>query len=259
MRPIFTAARWIHTALLAATVAGLVCFISLVGWARQLVPADPLARFALDSDETVTVTREKWISFRPRDSDPVTGLIFYPGGKTDPAAYAPVLHVLAARGFLVVLCPMPLNLALLAPDRAMEVIPRYPEIQHWVVGGHSLGGVVAAEFAERHAREIDGLLLWASYPAAFTNLGNGDLPALAVYGTADTLTTPEEIRESADRFPYGTIFLPVTDADHWGFGNFDPRLSPESLPRDALQAILLDTAQEFLEAIAPAGDAPDIQ
>ena len=58
---------------------------------------------------------------------------------------------------------MPLNFAIFEPNAAEEVMAVHPEIEIWIVGGHSLGSVAAASFAESHSRRVDGLLLWASY------------------------------------------------------------------------------------------------
>ena len=55
-------------------------------------------------------------------------------------------------------------------DRAQEVIAAYPEIQHWAVGGHSLGGAMAARFVYQHPGAIQGLALWAAYPASSDDL-----------------------------------------------------------------------------------------
>ena len=46
------------------------------------------------------------------------------------------------------------------------VIEDHPEITSWTVGGHSLGGSMAAQYIDSHPGAIDGLVLWASYSAA---------------------------------------------------------------------------------------------
>ena len=53
---------------------------------------------------------------------PRAGLILYPGGLVDPQAYAPAARDIASAGFLVVIPPMPLDLAVFAPGKAGEVI-----------------------------------------------------------------------------------------------------------------------------------------
>ena len=39
-------------------------------------------------------------------------------------------------------------------------------IEAWYMGGHSLGGSMAASYLEQHSSEYDGLILLASYSTA---------------------------------------------------------------------------------------------
>ena len=68
------------------------------------------------------------------------GLIFYPGGKVEYTAYAPLMALLRERGVLCVLCKMPFNLAVLDGNAAEGIPARFPSVTRWYVGGHSLGG-----------------------------------------------------------------------------------------------------------------------
>jgi len=227
-------------------LAGLVVFTV---WARQIVAADVQARLALDSNDAVAVARTEWVEFIPRDADPETGVIFYPGGKADPVAYAPILRDLAANGHLVMLCPMPFNLALLAPEAANRVISRHPEIKKWVIAGHSLGGVMAADFAARHPEHVAGLLLWASYPANSTNLSELRAPVMTIYGTADDLSTPQKITDSLVRLPPATQAVPIEGAGHWDFGDFSADVDGSPDDRPAHQAAILAATQVFISAL----------
>jgi pimeloyl-ACP methyl ester carboxylesterase len=65
---------------------------------------------------------------------------------------------------LVVVVPMALELAVLNVNEAADVMEAFPEIEHWAVGGHSLGAAMAASFADRHRDQVGGLVLWAAYP-----------------------------------------------------------------------------------------------
>jgi hypothetical protein len=230
----------------------LLLLVALLVWARQAVPADPAAALALDADETLRVWRDGWIALAPRDPQPSAGVIFYPGGRADPVAYGPMLRALAAEGVLVVLVPMPLNLALLAPDRAERIPDRFPEIRHWFMAGHSLGGSIAADYAARHRGQLAGLILWAAYPGANVRLAD-DLPVLSVFGTADELTTPGDIMATRERLAAGTEFVPVPGAGHWQFGNF--ALSGVADPgRAAHQAAIIAATRDFINRRLP-GDA----
>jgi pimeloyl-ACP methyl ester carboxylesterase len=249
MPPLLRLARWSRRIALGLGVLVLLSFISLVVWARQVEPADPRARLALDSDDLVQVGRGDWIAFQPRDVDPVTGVVFYPGGKAEPVAYAPILRDLAARGFLVVLLPMPLNLALLAPERASEVMERFPGIRRWVIGGHGLGGLVACQFARRHPDRVAGLVLWASYPAPSADLSEVPLPVLSIAGTADGFATPAKIEAARPLLPPTTRYLKIAGGDHWNFGDFQPGRNTSTISREEQQDRILNASQEFLDEI----------
>ena len=105
--------------------------------------ADPAAEDALVSDDVVSVTKQNgnWV-FVPES--PTAGLIFYPGGKVENTAYAPLLHDLAEDGILCVLVKMPCNLAVLDRNAADSIPERFSEVTDWYIGGHSLGGAMAA-------------------------------------------------------------------------------------------------------------------
>jgi pimeloyl-ACP methyl ester carboxylesterase len=203
------------------------------------------------------VSKDPWITFQPRDVDPVAGVIFYPAARAEPAAYAPILHALAARGFLVVMTPMPLNLAILAPERAGRVMARFSGIRYWIVAGHSLGGVAAATFAASHERELAGLMLWAATPGSFRDLSNSGIAVLSIFATGDALTTPADIERSRKRLPIATHFVPIEGGDHWSFGNFAIKRPPESISRESQKALILDAAQSFLEKLSAAPGSAD--
>lgn len=109
-------------------------------YAADYYRADETAAAALAATGKVTVElREDMALFRPK-SPAAIGFIFYPGGKVEFTAYAPLLLKLAEQGMQCVLPEMPLNLAVLDMNAADGIRERYPEIQTWYIGGHSLGG-----------------------------------------------------------------------------------------------------------------------
>ena len=170
--------------------------------AWPLVPAGPMpeALAALESDAQVRVETEPWLVFQPVGQEPGVGLILYPGARVDARAYAPPARAIAAGGYLVVVTPMLQDLAILAPDRAAEVMAAFPAIQHWAVGGHSMGGAAAAIFAHNHP-DVEGLVLWASYPSPADDLSGASLAVVSVYGTRDSWTSLDEIDASRRLLP----------------------------------------------------------
>ena len=174
--------KWVGLGLIIIVALAIIGFVI---WGSTPSRPMPEALAALQSDAKVQVETGPWITFRPVGVQPTAGLIFYPGGHVDPRAYAPMLRQIAERGYLVVLTPMPLNLAVFGVNRADQVIAAHPEIQHWAIGGHSLGGAMASAYVYSKPDAVDGLALWASYPADNNSLANRDLKTTSIYGTND--------------------------------------------------------------------------
>ena len=126
---------------LAALAAGLVLFLF------RPLKAEPVALDALKGLRT----REAPYGLEVLPQAPKALLAFYPGARVEPLAYAPVLAPLVGNGYLVVLLRVPQGIALLGQDRALEAGRPHPGLPS-VVGGHSLGGVVAAGVAARRRR-----------------------------------------------------------------------------------------------------------
>ena len=124
-------ARRLRCAWLLLLLVPLLLVGGFVAWAETAPPPMPEAVAALASDEDVEVATSPWLIFRPKGSQPRTGLVLYPGGRVDPRAYAPGAHALARRGYLVVIVPMPLNLAFFRPSAADQVIGAFPEVTRW--------------------------------------------------------------------------------------------------------------------------------
>lgn len=119
--------------------------------------------------------------------DPVAGFIFYPGGKVEYTAYLPLMSALAEKGVLCILIEMPFNLAVLDMNAAKGMTDKYPNIDKWYIGGHSLGGSMAASFVAKNADDFEGLILLASYSTAKITL-----PVLSVYGSEDKVLNREK-------------------------------------------------------------------
>jgi len=204
----------------------LVLILALGGfviWASTAAAAMPEALAALQSDAQEQVQTEPWLVFRPMGDQPTVGLVLYPGARVDRRAYAPAARALAREGYLVVIVSMPLNLAVLAPDRAAEVMAAFPEIGHWAVGGHSLGGAMSARFAYQHPEAVQGLVLWAAYPASTDDLSGYSLSVTSIYGTRDGLATEDKIAASRPLLPPDTSWVAIEGGNHAQFGWYGPQ------------------------------------
>lgn len=244
------------TMLRKVLIGLLVLLLLAVGgftlWGLTPSPPMPEARAALQSDSSVSVSRpSSWYEFKPAGSSPDTGFIFYPGGHVDARAYAPMARELARNGNLVILPPMPLNLAVLAPDTAEKIIAAHPEIRRWVLGGHSLGGAMAANFIRSHPGAVTGLALLASYPAASDDLSPTNIKVISIYATRDGLATPEKIAASRSLLPPDTRWVEITGGNHTGFGWYgnQPGDKPASITREEQQRQVVLALTDFLASL----------
>jgi len=233
---------------------GLILAIAVAGfllWANNSLPPMPEALSAMQSDSQVQVTEDGWIVFQPVGVQPDTGVILYPGGRVDPRAYAPAARAIAEQGYQVVIVPMPLNLAVLAPDRAEGVIAAYPDIEHWVIGGHSLGGAMAARFADQHPDEIQGLFLWAAYPPDSNDLSDLVLPVVSIIGSQDGLGTGEGVNSTWHLLPQDTQLVVIEGGNHAQFGWYgaQPGDAEAAISRTDQQAQTLKATLGILDRV----------
>ncbi len=231
--------------LAVAALAGL----GFVFWAETPLGPAPEALAALQSDSQVIVDQTgEFITFTPAGQQPSAGFIFYPGGRVDARSYAASLREIAAQGYLVVLVPVRLNLAFFDINAAEPVFSAHPEIQHWTVGGHSLGGVAAALFAKEHS-QIEGLVFWASYPAD-DSLAASNIRVLSIYGTKD-MAGMEIFSEKDALMPANVEYVVIEGGNHAQFGDygFQPGDNEADISRADQQAQTVEAVVEFLRSL----------
>jgi hypothetical protein len=218
-----TIRKWIWGLIVGLVVVLLILVLGLLIWGFNPAQATPEALQALRSDDTVLVELDPWFIFEPVEDIGDTGFILYPGGHVDPRAYAPAARSIAQQGYLVIIVPMPLNLAVLGVSKADEIIEMYPGVNRWVIGGHSLGGAMSARYASRHPGRVQGMVLWASYPSSTDDLRESGLRVASIFGTRDGLTSLEEIRVSKTLLPPDTLWIEITGGNHAQFGYYGPQ------------------------------------
>lgn len=239
--------RFLGLAVVVALVLAVAGFLVYV----QPQPLLPEATAALASDAEVTVARvDGDLVFRPATAQPTVGLVLYPGGKVPPAAYAPAARRIAATsGALVTIVDVPFNLAVFAIDAADRVIRREPGVTTWAVGGHSLGGAMAAQYVASHPGAVRGLVLWASYSAA--DLSAAEVDALSVYGSLDAAAATIRTPANLARLPDDTRYVEITGGNHEQMGWYtgQPNDPVATLSREEQQSQLVIATATFLAAL----------
>ena len=156
------------------------------------------------------------IVFEPEGA--TRGFIFYPGGKVEYTAYIPLMQACAEKGILCVLIEMPFNLAVLDMNAADGIQKEYPEIEDWFIGGHSLGGSMAASYLADNVVDYEGLILLGSYSTA--DLSDTDLAVLSVFGSEDKVMNREKYDENKKNLPSDFTEVIIDGGCHAYFGMY---------------------------------------
>ena len=239
----------VAAALLLALIAGSWIYLA------DYYHADETARAALRTQTQavqVLQTADR-VDFVPRE--PGAGLIFYPGGKVEFTAYAPLMQACAARGVLCVLLRVPANLAVLDVNAADGVAADYPEITRWYVGGHSLGGTIAAQYAADHADALAGVILLGAY--ATSDLSGTQLQVLSVYGSEDGVMNRGRYASNRENLPDDIEEVVIQGGCHSWFGSYGlqsgdgtPAITPEAQIAQTADAVARLAVPETLAGAA---------
>lgn len=236
--------------IVVLTILGVIG-IGFVVWAET--PLGPMSEAvnALKSDSSVAVTVGEWLVFQPLEAAKNVGYVIYPGGRVDYRSYSPIAHALASDGYLVVIIHMPLNLAVFGADSAQKVIDAFPSVESWGVGGHSLGGTMAAQYASHAPPIVKGLILWASYPASGNDLSRRGISVATIHGVLDGLVSSAQIDESMKMLPIDTLRVEIEGGNHAQFGWYGPQPGDNeaTISREAQQERVVETTLQLLKRI----------
>lgn len=239
-KTVFWRVLCIVAALLLAAGAAFAVYVN------DYYHAEPAAGAAMTSGGGVSVTQLDggWV-FAPEN--PTAGFIFYPGGKVEPTAYAPLLRDMAEDGILCVLVRMPCNLAVLKMNAADGVAGQFPQVDRWYIGGHSLGGAMAASYAANHADTLDGLVLLAAYSTA--DLTGSGLRVFSAYGSEDGVLNREKYTANRDNLPQDTTEVVLDGGCHAGFGSYGAQKGDgtPTLPAEEQQHQTADAVSAWMQ------------
>ena len=221
--------------LIVILVLVLLLVGGFYGYVSVYYRADATTAQVLVNKETVQ-QKDNYILLTP-DSPTDTTLIFYPGAKVEYLAYLPLLQqITKTSGINVILVKMPFNLAIFDAGAAEGIMKQYPNTRNWFIGGHSLGGAMASDYASKHPDQVKGLILLGAYPNGSYSLKN----TLTVYGSLNTTV--------AEKVNYTENVVVIQGGNHAKFGNYgrqagDPDAAITSLQQ---QTITAQAVQEFL-------------
>jgi hypothetical protein len=197
---------------------------------ENLAVATPAAIAMLESDASVRVQSGDWLVMQPAAGAPKAGLILYIGANCDIRGYAPVLRDVAAAGYLVVIPSMPFDFAIFSPDKADDVLAAYPDIEQWVLAGHSMGGAMAGRYADLYPEKLAGLIFWDAYPPGSNSLADSALPVWHIHRAKPDGAPSQKFVDMRELFPADSVWVPVPGGQHMYFGSFDGGIYEEEWP-----------------------------
>lgn len=238
--------------LLVILAIVLVSIVGFVYYVSDYYHADSTALAALKSTDSYIVNdSENSVTFTPTKNKSSTGIIIYPGGKVQAESYSVIASKLASNGYTTIIVKMPFNLAFFDSNKANDVIviAEHPEIKTWVIGGHSLGGVFASDYAVNHQDKIKGVIYLAAYPSK--DASNATFKALSIRGSLDNLTTSEDIEKNKNKFPVNTTFITINGGNHYNYGNYGVQAGDNNstITREQQQNETVNAILKFLENI----------
>ncbi len=177
---------------------------------------DAISKFEITEEiSTEKLDNDKKVYFREGAKK---GFIFYPGGKVEYTSYEPLMKACAEKGILCVLLDMPFNLAVLDMNGADGVREQYPEIEEWYIGGHSLGGSMAASYVAKHTKDYEGLILLGAYSTA--DLSESGLNILSIYGSEDKVLNYNNYIKNKSNLPDNYTEIIIDGGCHAYFGMY---------------------------------------
>ncbi|MBR5598333.1 MAG: hypothetical protein IKW30_13155 [Lachnospiraceae bacterium] len=175
-----------------------------------------IVEFSTDNMIQLQQSADGTLIWEPKQA--TVGFIFYPGGKVEHTAYVPLMNALSAKGILCVLVEMPFRLAVFDINAAEGIQEKFPQIKSWYIGGHSLGGAMAASYLSKNISSFDGLILLGAYSTE--DLSNTELNVLSIYGSEDLVMDREKYEQNKEKLPTSFEEIIINGGCHAYFGMY---------------------------------------
>ena len=179
-------------------------------------------------------------------------VLFYQGALVENTSYSIWAKKISEAGYPVYLIKQPLNLAVLAPNKANNIIEKN-QIEDYVIGGHSLGGVMASRFAAQQTKDsgLKGVFFLASYPDEKGSLLSFSGEIISITGSNDGVLNWDAYQKAKDYLPTQTQFKTIDGGNHAGFGSYGNQKKDKkaSISNAAQQAQVADILVDWLAQI----------
>lgn len=222
-----------NTMIDARALIRLICLVVVASSCSYLPDDTSLENTEYNLEET-----SDYILLEPIDAANEVGVMFVPGGLVDPHAYLKTLERFAIDNQMkVLILKVRSNLAIFNAKQAKRVRQEFEDTK-WYIGGHSLGGVVAAMSVGNEPDKYEGLFMMGSY--SITDLSSWNQPVFSFIAELDGLSDPETYAENEPNLPDGiyidspymlglgdthgkTVYYTILGGNHAQFGSYGPQ------------------------------------
>lgn len=240
-----------------------LCFPLFISTCSKLPDEDIISGVSQELYETTD-----YIVLRHQNSNPTTTMIFYPGGLVDPHSYLKWQNELVSSDstLQIITVKMPSNLAVITSAKGAKLFDHYPDIERWIIAGHSLGGAMATNMIDKYPEKLEALIYLAAYPSddRIKSYSGG---VLSISAENDGLTTPGEIEEHVNDLPEAyemnsvtdfpnevkgkTLYYQIQGGNHAQFGNYGAQDDDNeaTISRGQQQSILVELIQNYMLAL----------
>ena len=192
-------------------VAILACGVKLGIDHATYQPTSKAQAIAKKATQTSKVT-----TFKSKNSK--LTVVVYPGALVNPDAYAIWAQDLAKKGYTVKIVHFPLNLAVLDQNAAKKVVGKNED---YVIGGHSLGGAMAARYAAaKHDKHLKAVFFLGAYADKKGRLDQSQLPVLNISASRDGVMQKDKFEHNKVYLPKNTTYAVIKGGNHANFGAY---------------------------------------
>ena len=160
------------------------------------------------------------------------GIALYPGGLVDYKSYAPLADGLASHNILCIILDIKSQIPLLEEKIAEDTENQYPNIDHWYIAGHSMGGLAAVSYYSKYYNYLDGLILLASY--SNIDISNINKKVLSIYGTNDEVLNKKMYEDCHNNLPLNCKEIVIEGGCHSYFADYG--IKGEEVPLITLES-----------------------
>ena len=189
-------------------------------WQWSSYQAKGVKKELLESDNKIEVIEDNSkISFI-HDTSSILEIIFFPGGLVDPKSYIPLSRKIAESGYNIHIIKMPWRMSTKGYNNIKKIFNLKNKQKKFILGGHSQGGKMAAQFTYENPELISGLyLLGTSHPRDI-DMSKIQIPSIKIYAENDGLASVDEVIQNKLKLPKETQLSLIKGGNHSQFGYF---------------------------------------